>query len=64
MKEPKSLPEREKELQAQIATPAGRAALEDLANRYAAGGGRPRPPGTSVITYILVHERAHGLIRD
>jgi hypothetical protein len=44
-----------------ISTPEGRAELERLASLYQVGG-RPRPPPTSVITYILVHEREKGLI--
>jgi hypothetical protein len=58
----KTMPEREKELQRLLAAPGGRAELEALADRYRAAGGRARPPRTSVITYILVHERACGLI--
>jgi len=57
----KSLHEREKELQALISTTQGRAELERLASLHQEGG-RPRPPRTSVITYILVHEREKGLI--
>ena len=62
MNQKKTLPEREKELQALLATPAGRQALQELVSRYAAAGGRLRPAGTSVVTYILVHERERGLI--
>jgi hypothetical protein len=58
----KPLPEREKELQALLATLAGRKELQALESRYRAVNGRPRLTGTSVITYILVHEREHGLI--
>jgi hypothetical protein len=61
MAQKKTLPEREKELQAMISTPEGRVELERLASLYQEGG-RPRPPRTSVITYILVHEREKGLI--
>jgi hypothetical protein len=60
--EKKTLAEREKELQALLATPAGRQTLRDLDTRYQASSGRPRPTKSSVITYILVHERAQGLI--
>jgi hypothetical protein len=63
MAEKKTLRQREKELQALLATPAGRDELHRLAERYRAAGGRLRPQGTSVVTYILVHERQHGLIR-
>jgi hypothetical protein len=58
----KTLPVREKELQALLATPAGRKELQELESRYHATDGRMRPTGTSVITYILVHERDQGLI--
>jgi hypothetical protein len=58
----KTLREREKELQALMATPAGRQELHELKQRYQAAGGRMRPANTSVITYILVHERGQGLI--
>ena len=60
----KTLQQREKELQALLATPAGRDELQRLIARYQAAGGRARPEGTSVVTYILVHEREHGLIAD
>jgi hypothetical protein len=59
----KSLQEREKELQALLATPAGREELQEIASRAHATSGRLRPAGTSAVTYILVHERAKGLIR-
>jgi hypothetical protein len=58
----KTLPEREKELQALLATPAGREALQELAPRYSAAGGPMRPGKASVITYILVYERERGLL--
>ena len=57
-----TLQEREKELRSLIATPAGREELQELASRYQAASGKLRPAGTSVITYILVHEREQGLI--
>jgi hypothetical protein len=59
----KTLPEREKELQLLLATPAGLEELQKLASKYSAASGKLKPPGTSVITYILVHERGQGLIR-
>ncbi len=59
----KTLQEREAELVALLATQAGRAELETLAARYAAAAGRFRPPRTSVVTFIIVHERQAGLIR-
>jgi hypothetical protein len=58
----KTLPQREKELQSLLATPAGRRELHELESQYHATSGKLRPRGTSVITYILVHEREQGLI--
>ena len=58
----KTLAQREKELHLLIASPAGRAELQALASRYCAAGGRARVEHTSVITYILIHERLNGLI--
>lgn len=58
----KTLPQREKELQTLLATPDGRQQLQALAARYGASSGRLRPEFASVVTYILVHERTHGLI--
>ena len=57
-----TLPQREKELQALLATPAGRAELEELDSRYGAASGKVRPAKASIITYILIHERQRGLI--
>jgi hypothetical protein len=62
MSQAKTLDDRQKELQSLLSTPAGRTELEELADRYATASGRMRPPRTSVITYILVHERATGRI--
>jgi hypothetical protein len=58
----KTLREREQELRALLATPARREELEALAARYQAASGKPRPPGTSAVTYVLVHERSQGLV--
>jgi hypothetical protein len=58
----KTLREREKELQSLLATPAGQGELQDLGGRYCAASGRVRPERASVITYILVYEREHGMI--
>ena len=58
----KTLREREQELQSLLATPAGRAELQELEARYSAATGRPRPPRASLITYLLVYERGRGLI--
>jgi len=58
----KTLPQREKELQSLLATPAGRRELHELESEYLAASGKLRPRGTSVITYILVHERELGWI--
>ncbi len=60
----KTLRQREQELQALLTTPAGRAELRELVARCHAVTGRLRPARTSLITYILVHERAQGLICD
>jgi hypothetical protein len=59
----KTLEDRERELQSLLATPAGRQELQELEARYQAASGQLRPARTSVITYILVHERERGLIR-
>ena len=62
MPQKKTLQQREKELQALLLTPAGQAQLRGLEARYAAARGRPRPARTSLITYLLVHERERGLL--
>jgi hypothetical protein len=59
----KTLEQRQKELQRLLATPAGRQELEELATQYSAAGSRVRPSRSSVITYLLVHERQLGLIK-
>lgn len=59
----KTLQQREQELQTLMATPEGQKKLDELASRYRESGGRLMPSRTSVITYILVHERGRGLIR-
>ena len=58
----RTLAQREKELQSLLATPAGRKELGELESRYHEASGRLRPASTSIITYILVHERGAGLI--
>jgi hypothetical protein len=58
----KTLRQREKELQSLLATPAGREELHELESRYYSASYKARPGRTSVITYILVHERERGLI--
>ncbi len=58
----KTFRERELELRALLATSPGQQKVEELASRYHAASGKPRPAGTSAITYILVHERERGLI--
>ena len=58
----KTLAQREKELQSLLATSAGRKELGELESRYREVSGRLRPASTSIITYILVHEREAGLI--
>jgi hypothetical protein len=62
MPEKKTLQQREHELLSLIVTRAGREELEALARRYEASGGKARPAHKSLITYIIVHERALGLI--
>jgi hypothetical protein len=62
MHETKTLQQREKELQSLLADPAGRQQLQELQSRYYAASGKLKPARTSVITYILVHERERGLI--
>jgi hypothetical protein len=58
----KTLRQRELELQALMVTPAGREELFALGARYGAASGKTRPEHASVITWILVHERVHGLL--
>lgn len=58
----KSLQQREQELRALLATPAGRDELQELVSRYDAANGRVKPAKASAITYILVYERECGLI--
>jgi hypothetical protein len=62
MHESKTLRQREKELQSLLADAAGQQQLQELASQYHAVSGNPRPARTSLITYILVHERQRGLI--
>jgi hypothetical protein len=62
MPQTKTLQQREKELMPLMATIAGRAELHELASHYHEASGRLKPARTSVITYILVHEREQGLI--
>ena len=63
MRATKTLQQRDKELQSLLATAQGRAELEALADRYYAAGGRLHPEKTSLVTYLLVHERQMGLIQ-
>jgi hypothetical protein len=58
----KTLQQRQQELQSLLATPAGREELQQLESHYHATSGVLRPVGTSVITFLLVHERELGLI--
>lgn len=64
MVQKKSLQERERELQVLLTTPAGRSELEALVARYVAASDSLAPPRKSPITYILVHERLEGMIRN
>jgi hypothetical protein len=57
----KTLEQRQAELRALLATLEGREKLEALATRYYAVSGRIRVEGTSLVTYIQVHERERGL---
>ena len=58
----KTLPEREKELRLLLQSNGGETKLQELASNYAAEGGQHNWTGGSVITYIIVYERNHGLI--
>jgi hypothetical protein len=58
----KTLQERELELRTLLANPAGRKELQQLESTYCAQSGKHKPAKTSLITYILVHERERGLI--
>ena len=60
----KTLQQRTAELQLLLSNPAGRQELQELQSRYYAASGKSKPPKTSIITYILVHEREQGLISD
>ena len=60
----KTLQERENELRTLLSTPTGKEAIQELASRYYAAGGKQTPVGRSAITYILVHERERGLISN
>jgi hypothetical protein len=58
----KSFPDRQKELQTLLQTRDGETQLQSLASQYAQESGNHSWTGGSVITYILVYERVHGLI--
>ena len=58
----KTVQQREKELQSLLVDAAGRKELQELESKYYAESGECKPARTSVITYILVHERQRGLI--
>jgi hypothetical protein len=58
----KTLQQREHELRALLATPAGQKELSELEARYQKASGKLKPSKTSTITYIVVHERDQGLI--
>lgn len=62
MQATKTLRQREKELQSLLTNAAGKLQLQELASQYYAVSGNPHPARTSVITYILVHERERGFI--
>jgi hypothetical protein len=58
----KTLRQREIELQSLLATPEGRIDLQELESQYAKMQGVCRAQNTSLITFLLVHERQRGLI--
>jgi hypothetical protein len=58
----KTLQEREKELRSLLARQTGREEIQELASRYCRVSGKPKPTGTSAITYIVVYEMEQGLI--
>lgn len=58
----KTLQQREKELQALLGSAEGMNTLRELEAAYSAVSGKVRPAKSSVITFILVYERACGLI--
>ena len=60
----KTIAERTKELQALLATEEGRAELQELVFRYGAATDHFKAERTSIVTYILVHERQEGLIAE
>jgi hypothetical protein len=62
MRRTKTLQQREQELRSLLVTSAGQKELNELESRYQAASDRLKPGKTSVITYILVHERDQGLI--
>jgi len=62
MPQTKTLQQRETELRTLLGNPTGRKELQDLESRYHEESGNVKPAKTSVITYILVHERVRGLI--
>lgn len=60
----KTVLEREKELRSLLLNPLGKKELQELESRYSAQSGKVKPANSSAITFILVHEREHGLIRN
>jgi hypothetical protein len=62
MPQTKTLQQRELELRSLLGNSAGRKELQELESSYQTESGKPKPARTSVITYILVHERERGLI--
>jgi len=62
MQNTKTLVQREKELQALLATTEGKVELRALAERYAESGGQILRATGSLVTFVLVHERQSGLI--
>ena len=64
MSSTKTLRQREMELRSMLTTEGGRKEIQELESRYLAASGKMRPSRASVITYILVHEREQGFIRN
>jgi hypothetical protein len=58
----KTLQQRQSELQSLLSTHEGKEQLRRLESYDQAASGKLRPARTSLITFLLVHEREAGLI--
>ena len=58
----KTLQQRQEELQSLLNTLEGQEQLRRLESDYQAASGKVRPARSSLITFLLVHERETGLI--